>query len=244
MRIAFFLLLFFLGAFGFLAWRSLAMSGGVSDQSSIGAVHDAVDSPSSTGNSGGIGVRAAARAANNAAMGDGSAVPSFDLFENVDVTLASPQLTPDDVVQRQMEALQASAEDPDQFEACYSLAAPSNRALTGPIENFRRMIDTPAYRAMIYAPTWQVGIPVIENDLAIVVVSVLDESNSPFAYRFLLQRQREEPYVDCWMTLAVQAAMPSGVPMTQPAAGDTSGDRDAESGEVNTETGDNQSGIL
>ena len=63
----------------------------------------------------------------------------------VDTTL----LTPEQVVRIQLEALRSNGENGKGFEVCYRFASPSNKAYTGPLPRFARMIENSAYSLML-----------------------------------------------------------------------------------------------
>ena len=121
----------------------------------------------------------------------------------LNVTLASVEYSPEQVVSLQVNALIDSKLDPDRVAVCYGLASPNNRLVTGPLERFASMVRTPPYDRFFGALETQVGKAELEEDFANVLVSGISETNQPFAYRFLLSRQTSEPFTGCWMTDAV-----------------------------------------
>ena len=125
--------------------------------------------------------------------------------DEIILEIASPDMTPRQVVERQMESVRASSFDIQALRVCYSLAAPSNRAVTGPFERFAQMIQSPSFYPMRTSDQWLVGDGVIEGELATVFVTVIDAAGLPHAFRFYLERQRIEPHEGCWMTVSVNA---------------------------------------
>ena len=126
----------------------------------------------------------------------------------VDVTLASKDATPEQVVTQQLNSLHASLTDPSQLKACYSLASPENRKLTGPFSRFAAMVMQPPYDQLARCTTWQVGSAEIEDDYAAVLVSTINNHEQPQAFRFLLRLHGRAPYQGCWLTDAVQVLQP------------------------------------
>jgi hypothetical protein len=122
---------------------------------------------------------------------------------------ANPRLTPAEVVRLQVDALQAYRDDDAALGQCFALASPANRAVTGPIEKFARMVGGPGYRALILGEQTLVGRAVIRGHQATVLVTVVEPGDKTSIYRFFLTRQSEAPYDDCWMTDAVMA---DGIP--------------------------------
>ncbi|MCA9129569.1 MAG: hypothetical protein KDB22_20925 [Planctomycetales bacterium] len=133
---------------------------------------------------------------------DSGQIVDSDSF--VDPSIPSTAFTPGDVVRMQVESMRSAVDDPDQLRVCYSLAAPSNRAHTGPIERFSAMLAAPPYNSLATSPRWQVGEAQFEGNFAALLVTTVDDDLAPEAFHFLLERQSEAPYEDCWMTVAVQ----------------------------------------
>ncbi|MFK7738185.1 MAG: hypothetical protein AB8B50_19310 [Pirellulaceae bacterium] len=124
--------------------------------------------------------------------------------------LASPDLNPEDVVRLQAEALQNARSDPDAVYTCYRFAAPQNRFFIGGLERFGAVVTSMQYQGLIQAESFQFGKPVYQGSFALVTVSAFQETGQMIAYRFVLQQQTLAPYVDCWMTLAVEPALSLG----------------------------------
>jgi hypothetical protein len=66
-------------------------------------------------------------------------------LERIDASLVRPEFTPEQVVTKQIESMRAAVLDPDRLRECYSLAAPSNRAVTGPFERFSALVSSAPY---------------------------------------------------------------------------------------------------
>ncbi|MCA9192494.1 MAG: hypothetical protein KDB03_12055 [Planctomycetales bacterium] len=119
--------------------------------------------------------------------------------------VAKPELTPEEVVELQIDSLNKSLADPEAMKTCFGLASPSNRQATGPLERFATMVVSPPYDHLAYCEQWQVGAATIEGDFAVVLATTVDGENQVHAYRFFLVKQREPPYENCWLTEAVSA---------------------------------------
>lgn len=120
------------------------------------------------------------------------------------IEVADYKLLPEEVVRLQVEALQAARVSPSQLEVCFALAAPSNRKVTGPFKKFAMMVSQSPYDRLITATSWQMGSTIVEGDYAAALVTTMDSSDAPAAFRFVLEKQKDEPYTNCWMTIAVQ----------------------------------------
>jgi hypothetical protein len=122
-----------------------------------------------------------------------------------DSSLPNRRLTPEQVVECQVAAMVAAKENPEMLRACYGLASPANRSLTGPYQRFAEMVLAPPYDHLGECVSWQTGTARIEQRNAIVLVTSLAADGTARAYRFYLSKQRDEPYKDCWMTESVEA---------------------------------------
>lgn len=121
------------------------------------------------------------------------------------VGIARDDLTPETVVRRQVEAIRASVASPERIRECFAFASPGNRAMTGPVERFAEMVMSEPYTSLAKDPEFQVGTAIVEGDFSAVLVTVVSESGTPSAYRFMLERQSVPPYENCWMTVAVDS---------------------------------------
>lgn len=120
-----------------------------------------------------------------------------------EIALPSAQLAPDDVVRLQLGGL-ANRENPSLgILQCYYFASPANLAITGTLDAFAELVRTPPYDVMTTARAWLVGEPQIDGRSARVLVTLIDPAGRLRSFVFLLERQTEPPYTDCWMTDSV-----------------------------------------
>lgn len=105
----------------------------------------------------------------------------------------SRSLTAEQVVLAQLAGLQR--EDPrghlpgEGLRACWELASPGNRAATGPLERFSRMLRHPQYVGLLGHRTVHLGPPVLDDDQARVEVLVLTSDDRTEGYTWVLGRQ-------------------------------------------------------
>jgi hypothetical protein len=121
---------------------------------------------------------------------------------------ADYELGPDGVVEQQMDALSHWQDDPQAVERVFSFASPGNRAVTGPVDHFERLVEEEAYLPLTNSQGYVVGRAVESDDAATVLVTLIDRSGTLLAYRFYLSRQASEPQRR-WMTDAVLRFNPS-----------------------------------
>ncbi len=125
--------------------------------------------------------------------------------DRFDVSIPKAEYTPEQVVDMQIASLQAAMLDNERLIECYSFAAPSNRASTGPFENFSALVKAYPYNELGKCVAYQVGTAVIEGDAAAVLVTLLSDRDQSLAFRFVLGKQKQAPYAGCWMTEGVFA---------------------------------------
>ncbi|MEL6615366.1 MAG: DUF4864 domain-containing protein [Bacteroidota bacterium] len=117
----------------------------------------------------------------------------------------SPDLTPQEVIQLQVEALQVG--DDEGIETAFRFASPGNRATTGPLDRFTRMVRE-GYGDMLGFERAEFGRMVVEGDEAVQRVTLIQPDGRRTAYLFALSKQSGGPYADCWMTDAVMPVPP------------------------------------
>jgi hypothetical protein len=108
-----------------------------------------------------------------------------------------PGLAPEEVVTYQLAVLESTGSGDDGIRQCYRFASPLNRAATGPIARFVKMVRSPPYDVMLRAADSLVGRAAIRDDQAIVLVSIIEPGRSIRVFRFFLARQRKPPFQDC-----------------------------------------------
>jgi hypothetical protein len=101
------------------------------------------------------------------------------------------------------------------IEQCYGFASPANRAVTGPMTQFARMVLGSDYRPLVFQENSLIGIPNIRGDRAAVLASVVDADRSLSIYCFYLSKQTDAPHRDCWMTDSVIRVPPMDEPPTK-----------------------------
>lgn len=115
----------------------------------------------------------------------------------------NPSLSPEDVVQIQMRALQQNGPDDAGIHTTYRFASPANKQTTGPYERFAQMIKAAPYRAMLNSASLSFGEIRFSEDQAMQEVRVVTSDGRQVAYVFHMRHQDQPPYKNCWMTEAV-----------------------------------------
>lgn len=122
----------------------------------------------------------------------------------------SPDLTPEQVVQIQLNALRHNDSRNRGIEVAFRFASPNNKLQTGPLARFTRMLQQGPYNLMLAYDNAAYDPVEIQEDYARQRVTLIG-SGLVVAYEFYLSRQTEGGCIGCWMTDAVVAKRPSGL---------------------------------
>jgi hypothetical protein len=121
-----------------------------------------------------------------------------------------PKLSPEEVVQYQVSALQHN-DDPHAdagIERTFRFASPSNKSVTGPLEHFVSIVKSAAYLPMVNNIASSVIGSRIDGDRAKVAIKITPEKGPPLTYLFVLTKQHDGEFNDCWMTDSVLPLQP------------------------------------
>jgi hypothetical protein len=114
-------------------------------------------------------------------------------------------MSPEQVVQFQVAALQHN-DDPQTdagIERVFRFASPSNKTATGPLEKFARIVKSPVYSSMLNNVSSSIVGSDVEGYKAKIAVKVLAPTGRQVTYVFVLSKQSEGEFNNCWMTDAV-----------------------------------------
>ena len=122
-------------------------------------------------------------------------------------TRPQPELTlaPEDVVSIVVRAL-ANNDDPYPdagIETTFRFASPQNRANTGPLDRFGRMVKAHPYGDMVNHRHSDISEVVYVGDEAYLLVKLIARDGREVAYAFRLSQQHDGEYRGMWMTDAV-----------------------------------------
>lgn len=120
----------------------------------------------------------------------------------------APELTPTEVVQIQLEALQRDGAKKSDIATAYRFSSPANRASVGSLSDFTRMIEQ-GYSDMQDYETAEYAEPLIQGREALQGVLLKLPDGSQSQYIFILSRQTGPPCRECWMTDGVLQPQPT-----------------------------------
>ncbi|MBC5776011.1 DUF4864 domain-containing protein [Pontibacter sp. KCTC 32443] len=115
----------------------------------------------------------------------------------------SKGLSPQDVVQIQLKALQQNDGSDSGIITVFNFSSPVSKISMGPIEHFRLMVRDPVYKPMLNFKSYKKGNMVITGKSAYQLVVLTSQDDERATYLFMLARQTKGYYKGCWMTVGV-----------------------------------------
>jgi hypothetical protein len=116
--------------------------------------------------------------------------------------MPKPELSPEEVVQYQVAALQQNDDQKSDagIERAFQFASPSNRQATGPLEHFAQVLKGPVYSPMLNNRSSSIVRSEVKDNQAAVVVKIVAANGANVTYVFVLSKQNEGDFKNCWMT--------------------------------------------
>ena len=128
-----------------------------------------------------------------------------------DMIKPDPSISPKEVISIQLIALQNNdlPYNDAGIEQTWEFAHPDNRAFTGPLDNFIRMLKNPSYVMMIDHLEHKI-IPVQEQEMnSYYFVELIDSNGKKFGFEWTVEKVNQNgKFKDCWMTVGVSQPMP------------------------------------
>ncbi len=119
-----------------------------------------------------------------------------------DMAHPHPSLSPQEVVDIQLKAMQAN-DNPDKdfgIRTAFNFASPENKSNSGPIDRFIEMVHNPEYASLLNFKQYGLDEVLMHGGMALQKVTLIDAKDQPAVYLFQLTKQTEAPYEECWMT--------------------------------------------
>jgi hypothetical protein len=129
-----------------------------------------------------------------------------------DIRTPDPALSPDEVVEIQLTALQVNdTPEPDAGIAqTWAFAHPDNKRVTGPLSRFAQMIKGPLYQILLNHRSHDVKEVSRTDDRADFEVTVTSEAVEVVGYRWSVAKVAEGANAGAWMTIAVSPPVSMG----------------------------------
>jgi hypothetical protein len=125
---------------------------------------------------------------------------------------ADPALSPAEVVEAQLSALQRN--DSPEVDAgiaqTWAFAHPDNKRVTGPLPRFAQMIKGPQFRMLLDHRAHEIQEIARTDDAVAFAVTVTAESGEVVIYQWQVGKVAEGEHAGAWMTTAVSPPIPAG----------------------------------
>jgi len=130
----------------------------------------------------------------------------------VELLIPDPALSPAEVVETQLKALQVN--DTPETDAgiaqTWAFAHPDNKRVTGPLPRFAGMIKGPMYRLLLNHQSHEIEEVSSTDDQAVFAVTVTGESGKAVIYQWRVAKVAEGEHAGAWMTTAVSPPIGAG----------------------------------
>ena len=134
-------------------------------------------------------------------------------FSKAELLNPSSAITPKEVVKIQLSGLQQNDfEFKDSgIEQTWNFAHPNNKKVTGPLNNFKRMIKGASYQMMIDHLSHTITEVGGSNKSVQFEVIILDKNKIYHKFNWQVEKYTEEGSLkDCWLTTMVSSPIPLG----------------------------------
>ena len=134
-------------------------------------------------------------------------------FSKAELLNPSSAITPKEVVKIQLSGLQQNdLEFKDSgIEQTWNFAHPNNKKVTGPLNNFKRMIKGASYQMMIDHLSHTITEVEISNNSVQFEVIILDKNKIYHKFNWQVEKFTSEGSLkDCWLTTMVSSPIPLG----------------------------------
>ncbi len=131
-----------------------------------------------------------------------AALPNEPLLRAND-PVPSPKLGPSEVVRIQVEALRKNSLLNEGIELTYRFASAGNKRYTGPLSRFTEMVRSAPYDRLLNHLNARYDPVAVSGNRAYQMVTITDIAGEKVAYVWVLSRQSEGEFKNCWMADAV-----------------------------------------
>ena len=134
-------------------------------------------------------------------------------FSNAELLNPKSTITPKEVIKIQLNGLQQNdLEYKDSgIEQTWNFAHPNNKKVTGPLNNFKKMIKGASYQMMIDHLSHTITEVGISNKSAQFEVIILDKNKIYHKFNWQVEKFTAEGSLkDCWLTTMVSSPIPLG----------------------------------
>ena len=122
-----------------------------------------------------------------------------------EIILPNRDLSPREVIEIQLTALQTnSAKKPNAgIQQTWAFAHPNNKAVTGPIERFAKMLKNKNYRYLLGHKEYTIREVVVAPKIANFYIVIVSSDNIKLSFNWRLQKVEVGAFIGSWMTTSV-----------------------------------------
>ena len=134
-------------------------------------------------------------------------------FSNAELLKPSKSISPKEVVSIQLSGLKNNDQEykDSGIEQTWNFAHPNNKRVTGPLENFKRMIKSESYQMMINHLSHTITEVGSSYKWYQFEVIILDQNKIYHKFNWQVEKYTLEGTLqDCWMTTMVSSPIPLG----------------------------------
>tara|TARA_Y100000746_G_C15256849_1_gene347960 strand:+ start:48 stop:521 length:474 start_codon:yes stop_codon:yes gene_type:complete len=134
-------------------------------------------------------------------------------ISNAELLKPTSDIKPSEVVRIQLLGLQKNDLDykDSGIEQTWNFAHPNNKQVTGPLDNFKRMIKSQSYQMMINHLSHTITKLESTDKWAQFEVIILDKEKIYHKFNWQVEKYLSDgPLKDCWLTTMVSAPIPLG----------------------------------
>tara|TARA_B100001540_G_scaffold162434_1_gene143737 strand:- start:69 stop:635 length:567 start_codon:yes stop_codon:yes gene_type:complete len=125
---------------------------------------------------------------------------------NAGIITPSSSLTPSMVVKFQLQALKANNTPYKDFgiRQAWELAHPKNKRVTGPLQNFTKMIHNSHYKMLLNHKSHKISLVRYNQKIYIFDVGIVAVDDNAYNFEWMIERVTEEgSSKNCWLTISV-----------------------------------------
>jgi len=137
----------------------------------------------------------------------------FTTLSNAELLNPSRAITPKEVIKIQLEGLQKNDNKylDSGIEQTWNFAHPNNKRVTGPLNNFKKMIKSPSYQMMIDHLSHTITKVDSNDKMAQFEVIILDKNKIYHKFNWQVEKYNlDGDLKDCWLTTMVSNPIPLG----------------------------------
>ena len=134
-------------------------------------------------------------------------------FSNAELMSPNSSIKPSEVVKIQLTGLKNNNKDfkDSGIEQTWNFAHPRNKKVTGPLDNFKRMIKGDSYQMMIDHLSHTITMVGNDDNWAQFEVVILDKNKIYHKFNWQVEKYTMEGTLkDCWLTTMVSNPIPLG----------------------------------